>query len=210
MKIIDVIARLIAMGYDVKARKRRDGSYRITKINGQTYTGSSGNAVARSLVGAQLSEARVRQLGKIRTPKGRFGNPKRAQLGEDVKKRIRKVQRLFKKRGSKEGMPTRRGYRYNLEHYGREEAERLLDQAYRRAQGLAYDANIDALIARIERLGRLRGIDTSGIVRKIESKRSTFKDEFIQDINEINYNFENRAIDAGTWIAAINDILNRL
>ena len=66
--ILEIIKELQASGRIVKYRKRSDGGYIITEINGVKYKAAQGNKVARQIANAPLSEFRSRQLKRI-TPK---------------------------------------------------------------------------------------------------------------------------------------------
>ena len=141
--LINIVRLLEVQGHKVQYRVRNDGSIRITRLDGKSYRGSAGNAAAREMAGYTLSEARSRQLETIRTEKGTFGHKKKADLPEEVIKKIRRVQRIWKRnKVQREGYVGKRGARYTLEHYGYEEAMRQLNEQERYARGLAYTENI--------------------------------------------------------------------
>lgn len=155
MKVEELVKELIKQGYQVKYRRRseKEGSgLRITSINGIHYTGSRGNIEARTLLGEELSAVQRRHLESIRTPKKQFGSRKQnlLEVDEDTKKKIKKLQAKFRRRGLKEGVPTLRNYRYVMKNYGKVEADRLLEGASRYVRNVAYLKNIESLIERMK------------------------------------------------------------
>ena len=65
LTMIKVVAELQAQGHTIDYYVRTDGGILIRSIDGRKYTGASGNAVAREMAGATISEARVKQLKHI-------------------------------------------------------------------------------------------------------------------------------------------------
>lgn len=198
MTVRELINELIKQGHKVEFRERseREGKgVRITSIDRVHYIGSEGNKQARAILGVKLSEAYQAHLTKIKTPKGKFGTKKKAPVDEEIKKKIRSLQRKFKKRGLKEGMPTLRNYRYVLEHYGKEEADRLLEGAGRYVKGIAYIKNIQALIERMN--NDLTTSNDSSIARARDIIQDyynigapNFKDSELMDLYELLYAWE--------------------
>lgn len=210
MSIKEVITELNKKGYDVSYYKRKDGGYRITRINGEHFSGSAGNVRARLIVGTTLSEARARALSKLKTPKGKgsYNKRRRQALDPETKKRIQKLQRQYRKSGKQEGKPTIRNYRYVEKTKGKAEAERLLAQAERRILGLAYVENVDALLTRIFwDLAKKQDFYIERIYNKIESLKYNFKDKWIPEIYEILYDWERNIITGQEAERKINDIL---
>ena len=141
--LINIVKLLEQQGHRVQYFVRKDGSIRITKLDGRSYSGSAGNIAAREMAGFTLSEARSKQLEKIRSNKGEFGHRRKSVLPEELVKKIRRVQGIWRRNKVKaEGHVGRRGVRYTLEHYGYEEAMRQLNEQERYARGLAYSENI--------------------------------------------------------------------
>ena len=149
MKMIEVVQLLQSQGHEVDFYVRKDGGILVKKIDGETYpTGASGNARARQIAGASISEARVRQL-KYATRQRRGKKP---TLDDEIEKEYarvkRKWNRAFKAKG---GKPHPAGYfgkqriNYTIMHYGKEEALRRIREAERYASGLAYSKNISHL-----------------------------------------------------------------
>lgn len=213
MTIKDIIKQLEDMGMNVSFYKRKDGGIRITRINGETFRGSSGNKKAREVVEASLSEGQIRALSKLTTPKGKgsYNKRRKEKLDDETRDYIKRVQRLYRKAGKKEGKPTIRNYRYVLKTKGKAEADRLLNQSARRILGYAYTENVDALLSRLKMdIRKLRGkTDTSRLEQaydEIVQKRNEFPDKKIYPIYEVLYDLEMGildGIDAGVKILLI-------
>lgn len=209
MTIKNIIKELEDLGYSVSFYKRKDGGIRITRINGTGFSGSTGNKRAREIVGATLTEGQARALSKLTTPKGKgnYNKRRRTPIDEETKKRIRKLQREYRKTGKKEGKPTIRNYRYVLKTKGKKEADRLLAQSERRILGLAYVENVDALILRIKSdLKKKPSQYMTTALNLIKNNREIFKDKWIYPIYEIVYDWERGLIEgdeAGQKIVAI-------
>lgn len=193
MNIRQIIKELEDLGYSVSYYERKDRGVRITRINGERFSGSKGNQKAREITGTHLSEAQIRALAKLKTPKGKgsYNKRRKSPIDEDTKKRIRKLQYQYRKSGKQEGKPTIRNYRYIAKKYGKKEAERLLRQSERRILGLAYLENVDALIIRIESdLAKKRSSGMSKALRLIKQKRDSFLEKWISPVYEIVYSWE--------------------
>ena len=196
MTMMDVIALLKDMNMDVQYTKRKDGGVRVTKIGNQRFTGSTGNAVARDMVGATLSERRVAQLKTIKTPKGKWGHKKTTEkLDEETIKRIRRVQRKMRKTGvNRTGAVTQRNYKWILKHEGKAEADRRLTQAERYVSGLAYVENVDALVSRLKLDNKkLKNKDIEEAIELIKAKRETMKESQLSALIESTYFWEKTA-----------------
>ena len=193
MKTLELIEELQKMGYSVTYTKRKDGGYRITRINGVAFSGSTGNTEARRILGVELSARRSRQLQRIRTPKGKWGHQKKKQLPKELKKKLTKLQRKWRKRKptpkdkGETGAPSTSGVRYTLEHEGLEEAERKLNENERYLEGLAYSKNVEILVARIrrEKIGSSVEDKWEELATYIENNKDQFKEDWIQTIYEI-------------------------
>ena len=208
MTIKQVITDLQKSGYNVSFYKRKDGGIRITRINGETFRGSSGNKKARSIIGVDLSELQSRALSKLKTPKGKgsYNKRRKAVLDEYTRERIKKLQKEYRKAEKKEGKPTIRNYRYVMKHYGKEEADRLLGQAQRRIEGLAYIELVDTLIVRIEAdLKKKKSPSMSQALQKIKDNKESFKFVWVWPIFDILYDWELglKGEEAGEEIQAI-------
>lgn len=191
----NVISELIRRGHSVKYFKRKDGGYRILNIDGVTYTGSKGNAVARAMVGATLSERRTRQLEHIRKThkkawkEGGFGYKKtiRHPLPEDIEKMLKRTQRKYRKSLGKGGMTiTRKNVVYTFENYGYAEAMRTLRESYKYASGIAYEENVIHLIDSIRTIESFSDYpdEWEKLADYIYSIIDTFKEEWIWPMYE--------------------------
>lgn len=191
MSLIDIINQLQKQGYSVAYTHRKDGGYIIRRINGTTYKGKTGNIVARSIVGAELSEARRVQLKRIRTPKGKR-YAKKTPLPQELVKELRRIQKNWrKKHPTIEGTISTRGLRYQYETYGKEVALQSLDKAFRYSEGYAYIENVQHLIERISLdLGKRWNSEMDKIRDLIEEKMMVFKEEWLNHIYEVLYEWE--------------------
>ena len=216
MTIRNIVKILQENNQEVSFYVRKDGGIRITRLNGQTFRGSKGNTIARKLVGASLSEAQIRSLRKLETPKGKgsYNLRRKEAIDEDVKKKIRKIQSIFRRR-KYTGRPTLRGYRYNLKTYGKEEADRLLRQSELYAQGVIYSANVEYIISRFTLL-RNKLTRYQSAIDEIISKLETMKESMKYDPTYIKlvddkgplYELEQGRIKPEEAIRRINLILN--
>ena len=193
MTLMEIVERLQREGNIVSYRIRSDGGILITSINGKKYSGAEGNRIARNIVGATLSEARAIQLASIKPKKGQ--SPKSRKLPtveEELKKQLRKVQRIWKKNvDPKKGKITLKKLRWNIQNLGVARAKEKLEQALRYAQGLAYSKNIEALL---------------GYINEVQNKLTNWK--WIKALEELKEeiisNFDKFKED---WISYIYDML---
>lgn len=158
MTMKKVVSQLQKEGHKVKYYIRKDGGILIKSIDGKAYSGATGNAAARGMVGATLSEARTSQLKYITKERS-----KRRTLEGKVAEEYKKVKRIWNKSfKAKKGESSGHGYlprskvRWVVENLGEEEALRRLSNMERYALGLAYPENIQALADEIHRLANLK------------------------------------------------------
>lgn len=213
MTIKDLAEMLTEQGYDIKLRKRSDGGYIISRINGVSYKGATGNIQARRIVGAELSHARQYQLARIRPPK-KIAPMQRKQttIPEDLKKELRKVQRAWRKKHPDiSGTISMRGLRYQYEHYGEEMARASLNKSYRYSQGLAYIDNVQTLIARIEqdynKADEYEKPFIEKAINEIRNKILSFKEDWISECYDVLYDFEKGAIIGSEFYYRIHEII---
>lgn len=191
MKVEEMIKALEEMGFKVSARKRTDGGMIISKINNMTFTGSKGNTYARKVLGIELSQARIEQV-HYNVAKYIEGNKKKATLDQEMKSELRKVQRLWRRKGVK-GRITAKKVKWHIKEHGRKEAMANLEKMSRYGEGYAYYENVEYLAKYIEDLGR--GILTNDELQEalftlanyIRSKADTFKEEWIAKCYEYCY-----------------------
>ena len=129
MRVEEMIKALEEMGFKVSARKRTDGGMIISKINNMTFTGAKGNAYARKVLGIELSQAKIEQV-HFNVAKYIEGSKKKATLDEEMKGKLRKVQRLWRKKGVK-GRITAKKVKWHIKEHGRKEAMENLEKATR-------------------------------------------------------------------------------
>lgn len=157
MTMMEVVRQLQAEGHEVDYYVRKDGGILVKKIDGERYpSGASGNARARQLAGASISEARVKQL-KYAT---RQRTIKKPSLDDAIEKEYQRVKKKWNKAfKSKKGKPHPAGYfgrgriQYAIDHYGKEEALRRIREAERYASGIAYSKNVQILAQFIQSAG---------------------------------------------------------
>lgn len=192
MNIREMITQLEKMGFKVKAHKRADGGWIIRKINDMSFTGASGNAYARQVLGIELSQARIEQT-KYNVEKYIKGAKKpKDQIDESLVKSLRKVQRLWRK-NKVQGKITKKKLRWHLREGGRQEAEAYLSKMSRYGEGYAYEENVEYLAQYIEDIAK--GIlnndklqdDVNALAEYIRSKKDTFKEEWIAKCYEYAY-----------------------
>ena len=206
MTILEIINLLISEGHDISYYKRKDGGYRITRIDRERFTGSGGNIRARQITGFKLSEARERSLSKLTTPKGKgsYNKRRKAPLDEETKKLIQRIQRQYRKAGKKEGKPTIRNYRWILKHKGKEEADRLLRQSERRILGLAYVENVEALILRMTAdLSKKEDPHVEFVKNQIKKMKYNIKDSMLVFIYEALYDWERNIITGNEFLRRV-------
>ena len=200
------IAELLkSLGYDVKYRERKDGGILITKIDGTSFSGAKGNAKAREMAGVlgfkntTLSAKRAKQLKMIK-PKKRQGVKKLEAVPEDVRSKIKDLQKKYKKTSDitkrDAGSVGIRHYRYMKKKYGDREARAYLERAERYIEGYAYSENIQSLILRInmdaDSLPTQYGDKLRSVSEALEmaNRDGYIKTETINHIVELLYDFE--------------------
>lgn len=210
----EIVADLRALGHNVEVYQRMDIQGRkrgliIRRIDGISFQGSKGNEYARNLVGASLSQYQQEQMKRLNEPQGNSekalnklapSKRKKEALDKETQARLRRIQRLYRKKGAEYGLPTTAKYRWNVEHFGKAEAERLLSQAERYAKGLAYEDNIQYLIGRLEAdnnkisvfIGKnAEDTELYPIVEKIKNyNRDNFTEDKLKDILNATYQLE--------------------
>lgn len=157
MTMMEVVRQLQTEGHEVDYYVRKDGGILVKKIDGERYpSGASGNARARQLAGAPISEARSKQL-KYATRQRKIKKPSLDDAIEKEYQRVKKKwNKAFKPKG---GKPHPAGYfgrgriQYAIEHYGKEEALRRIREAERYASGIAYSKNVQILAQFIQSAG---------------------------------------------------------
>ena len=181
---MEVVRQLQAQGHEVDYYVRKDGGILVKKIDGERYpSGASGNARARQLAGASISEARVKQL-KYATRQRRVKKP---SLDDAIEKEYQRVKKKWNKAFKpKKGKPHPAGYfgrgriAYALKHYGKEEALRRIREAERYASGIAYSKNIAILVQFIRHAGaNYHSQELIKLADDLEENAYTIQEEWI-------------------------------
>lgn len=144
MRLKDIVKDLQNEGFEIEFRARSDGGILITKINGVSFKGASGNTRARSIAGVQLSEAQIsqRSYNVKKFIKG-FKKPKE-KFDEDLKQKVKDVQAIWRKNKTN-GKITMRKARAHFKKEGRKGVIDYLDKMERYGIGLAYEENVEFL-----------------------------------------------------------------
>lgn len=142
--ISDLIEVARTKGVSLSARKRADGSYRITSLGGVKYRDSEGNNALRKLMGASLSKEQRRQRKEASPIYG---------LTRTERRKVKNLNKLFKSTyGEKYKRYTyKRAFR-SKKFYGAGFYKMLKNSAWHTA-GLAYRANIQWLGEAIKAAG---------------------------------------------------------
>lgn len=184
MNVATMIKELEKLGFKVDARRRTDGGWIITKINDMTFSGASGNQYARRVLGVELSQARIEQT-HFNVVKYIEGQKKKASLDDEMKKELRRVQRIWRK-NKVQGRITAKKVKEHLKDAGREEAMSYLKRQGRYGQGFAYVENVRYLADYIR--GIAKGMEDTDkelaeasmkVAEFVESKEAVFREEWI-------------------------------
>ena len=184
LSLIEIIKLLQSQGHEVEYTHRKDGGYIIRRIDGRKFSQKVGNTIARTMVGAELSQARQVQLARIRLPKGKKYT-KLEEVPEDIKKALRKVQRAWRKKHPDiRGTASMRNVRWHMRTHGKEETLKALDKSFRYSQGLAYIDNVNFLLQRIKNdLDKEPNSAMQSIYELIERKALDMKEEWLQPLH---------------------------
>ena len=185
MTMMEVVRQLQAQGHKVDFYVRKDGGILVKNIDGEKFTtGASGNARARQIAGASISEARISQL-KYAT---RARKVKKPSLDDEVRKEFERVKKKWNKSfKAKGGKPHPAGYfgwqriKYAIDHYGRDEALRRIREAERYASGIAYAKNVEILAQYIRSVGeQLNSPELLKLTEDLIANAYSIKEEWIK------------------------------
>ena len=197
MTLRNIVNALRSQGHRVRFVERKDGSIRVTRVDGQRFSArlSTGNKVARAMAGQTLSERRSRQLETQR----KYHAAKRAHRVRTralptvkiaMMKEIRKAQAKIRRLGGK-GTITTKNVRYIIEQYGEEEAYKRIRATVRYYQGYAYIDNVLFLTRRIEALAQNTGsASLARIAAWVRANAEIFREEWIQPAYDALYDCE--------------------
>ena len=141
MLLKDIVKQLELEGFEIEFRTRNDGGLLITKINGVSFKGATGNTRARQIAGVQLSEAQISQRSfNVKTFIKGFKHPK-DKFDDDLKAKVKKVQYIWRKH-KVNGKITMRKAREHFRTSGRKGLMEYLSKMERYGIGLAYEENV--------------------------------------------------------------------
>lgn len=195
MTMLEIVRQLQAQGHEVDFYVRKDGGILIKNIDGERFpTGASGNARARQIVGAQISEARIQQLKYATRSRG----IKKPSLDDEVAKEFARVKKKWNKAfKAKGGKPHPAGYfgwkriAYSLKTYGKEETLRRIHQAENYASGIAYAKNVEQLAVYIKDLAaKTQSQDLEKLAEDLIANAYSIREEWImpayQELYKVN------------------------
>lgn len=208
MTLRQIVMELIARGHKVNYYVRKDGGLVIHSIDGTHYSGKTGNAVARKMLGVALSTRRKVQLERINTQR----NWKKSQtpIPEDLEKYRLKVNRLLRK-SVKVGTLSKRNLREMIEERGVEGAWEYLKEQERRARGLAYNSVINGLLARLEEDKLTAPIEEQekldSLIQDIRNNMDNISFDSVFRIFDELYNYEMGQLSIDTLVSRVRSIL---
>ena len=185
MTMIEVVAKLQAEGHHVDYYVRKDGGILVKNIDGEKFPhGASGNARARQIAGATISEARSQQL-KYAT---RSRKVKKPSMDDELMKEFQRVKKIWNKRfKAKKGQPHPAGYfgwsriKYAMDKYGKAEALRRIQEAEKYTSGIAYSKNVQYLATLIRDAGqKYNSSDLLKLADDLEQNAYSIRDEWIK------------------------------
>ena len=208
MSLRQIVMELIARGHKVTYYVRKDGGLVIHSIDGQHYSGKTGNAVARKMLGVALSTRRKVQLERINTQ--RNWKKSKTPIPEDLEKYRLKVNRLLRK-SVKVGTLSKQNLRVMIEERGAEGAWEYLKEQERRARGLAYNSVINGLIARLEEDKLSAPSDEveklSELIEDIKANMDNISFDSVFRIFDELYNYEMGSLSIDTLVQRVRAIL---
>lgn len=204
----ELINNLRLRGHKVTARKRTDGGWLITKIDRTAYSGAKGNQKARELLGESLSEKKLSQY-RYNVQEYIRGKKKQRTLEDDIKKQLRKVQKVWRKNKVK-GRITARNVKRHIKEFGMMEAFEYLKRQTRYGQGYAYEKNVEYLAQYIDDIAqsiqdekaKSQTLTCASIIR---AYMSSFKESWIEMIYSLWYEVRN----SGFEPAVVEDAIRR-
>lgn len=210
MTLKEMVTELESRGYKVKYYVRNDGGIVIQQINNRKFQGKKGNRAARLLLNQELSERRATQLRRI-TRQRNWTQPK-IKTPADLERALKRVQRKWRKAGIR-GTISKRNLRKMIEERGLEEAERYIIEMERHAEGLAYNSQIEGLIARLqEDILNIEDSESQSLLQEcidlIEENRDRISPQDIFAIFDELYNFEAGALHITILYQRIHSIIH--
>ena len=179
MTIRNIVSELINKGYDVQYYVRKDGGILVRSINGQKFTGASGNVVARSLVGETLSERREAQLISATKKRMSFAE----EYGQSAYKRYKEIATKWRKAQlpKSAGKISMKKFRQIAREKGVKEAMRILSEKEKYASGVAYSKNVIVLAENVRRYAEMTDYgEFEDLADEIEANDGNIKEDAIQ------------------------------
>lgn len=208
MSLRQIVMELIARGHKVTYYVRKDGGLVIHSIDGTHYSGKTGNAVARKMLGVALSTRRKVQLERINTQ--RNWKKSKTPIPEDLEKYRLKVNRLLRK-SVKVGTLSKQNLRVMIEERGVEGAWEYLKEQERRARGLAYNSVINGLLARLEEDKLSAPSDEveklNELIEDIKANMDNISFDSVFRIFDELYNYEMGSLSIDTLVQRVRAIL---
>ena len=189
-----VVSELQALGHDVEYYVRSDGGILIRKIDGNKFSGASGNIQARRLTGEELSVRRAMQLTRATEKRAKYKGMNIPTIPDYYKKELAKVQRHWRKKVdvSKTGQPTLAKLRWRLINEGEESAKRLLGEWEKYTQGIAYTEVVKALHDYIVEFNNDdNNPELDKLAEDIWANRDNIRDEWILPAYQALYKLNN-------------------
>ena len=197
--MIQIVNELISGGHQVDFYIRKDGGILIRKIDNEHFSGAHGNARARQMVGAKLSEARFKQL-KYATEVRM--HPVKLEVKDSIKQEYQRVKKLWNKAfKAKGGKPHQAGYfgwkriKTAIKEYGEEEALRRISEAEKYSTGFAYTKNVQHLASYVLDAGaKMQSDELLTLAQDIYDNAYSIKEEWIYPAYEKLYQL-NQGVD---------------
>jgi len=198
LTIREIIKMLQEEGHHIEFYERPDGGVLIKSIDGNHFSGASGNQLARSMVGVTLSESRSSQLTRI-TKARELSDKELNKLLKQVQKQWAKTFGTKKEREAKgkasPGSITSKKVRKIAEEQGKTKAEEYLKEHLKYAQGYAYEDNVRWLIKEIDRthtmVRKISGSDELEMISiYIEFNIDEFREEWIFHSYQVLYEIQ--------------------
>ena len=203
MTIAQIIQQLQKEGHSVTYYVRKDGGMLIRSIDGETFSGASGNKRARAMVGTSLSQAREAQLKFAMRQRGKY---KKTELPDYINKEFARVKKKWNKVfKAKDGKPHPAGYfgknrlKRTFKEYGEEETMRRIHEAENYASGIAYSKNVEHLADYIRMTAdQLNSDDLRNLANLILQFAYTIREEWIypayQELYKLNQGVEPKQV----------------
>ena len=204
------------MGYKVKLEARGDGGYNVSSINGISFKGREGNKQLRIITGASLSAKQTAQRTEAgKTALIRKMNLEKYQdryskdLLEYAAKTKKVVEEGFKRQGKKGSWrpDIQLGY-YKEKGLSEYETKRTIKNVRIRAEGYAYENNVEAYINTIFTSWVFQ--DEPVLYFKLKYL-AIYENMYINDLStliEQAYNFKNGNIEYEDFKEGIKEVLN--